>query len=48
MGDLCLALPIGYFKAMRIFLAIAAVLAWLFGAMLLLAPDRFYAPTGVR
>ena len=47
MGDLCLALPIGYFKAMRIFLAIAAVLAWLFGAMLLLAPDRFYAPTGV-
>ncbi len=32
---------------MRIFLSIAAVLAWLFGAMLLLAPGPFYAPTGL-
>lgn len=32
---------------MRIFLAIAAVLAWIFGAMLLVAPGPFYAPTGI-
>ena len=32
---------------MKIFLSIAAVLAWLFGAMLLLAPGPFYAPTGL-
>jgi len=33
---------------MRLFLAIAAVLAWLFGAGLLLAPAQFYAPTGIE
>lgn len=32
---------------MKIFLAIAAVLAWLFGAMLLFAPTQFYAPVGI-
>lgn len=32
---------------MKIFLAVAAVLAWLFGTMLILAPARFYAPTGI-
>ncbi len=32
---------------MKIFLSIAAVLAWLFGTMLLLAPGPFYAPTGM-
>ena len=32
---------------MKIFLSIAAVLAWLFGAMLLLAPGPFYAPIGL-
>ena len=32
---------------MKIFLAIAAVLAWVFGAMLLLSPARFYAPAGI-
>ena len=32
---------------MKIFLSIAAVLSWLFGAMLLLAPGPFYAPTGL-
>jgi len=31
----------------KIFLSIAAVFAWLFGAMLLLAPGPFYAPAGV-
>jgi len=31
----------------KIFLSIAAVFAWLFGAMLLLAPGPFYAPTGL-
>ena len=30
---------------MRLFLAIAAVLAWWFGAMLILIPGDFYAPT---
>ena len=30
---------------MRLFLAIAGVLAWLFGSTLLLAPGQFYAPT---
>jgi hypothetical protein len=32
---------------MKIFLAIAAVLAWLFGLMLFLAPTQFYAPVGI-
>src|SRR5215471_14506102 len=32
---------------MKLFLAIAGVLAWLFGAALLLAPGQFYAPTGI-
>jgi hypothetical protein len=32
---------------MKIFLAAAAILAWLFGAMLLFAPAQFYAPTGI-
>lgn len=32
---------------MKIFLSIAAVLSWLFGAALLLAPEPFYAPTGI-
>ncbi len=32
---------------MKIFLSIAAVLAWLFGGMLLLAPGPFYQPTGI-
>jgi len=31
----------------KVFLSIAAVLAWLFGAMILLAPGPFYAPTGL-
>jgi len=33
---------------MRIFLALAAVLAWIFGAALLFAPATFYAPTGIE
>jgi hypothetical protein len=33
---------------MKIFLAIAAILAWLFGAALLAAPAQFYAPTGMQ
>lgn len=33
---------------MKIFLAVAAVLAWLFGAALLAAPAQFYAPTGIQ
>jgi hypothetical protein len=33
---------------MRPFLAVAAVLAWLVGAMLLLAPGPFFAPTGIQ
>lgn len=32
---------------MKIFLSIAAVLAWLFGAALLIAPGPFYAPAGI-
>lgn len=32
---------------MKLFLSIAGVLAWLFGAMLLFAPARFYQPTGM-
>jgi len=32
---------------MKIFLAVAAVLAWLFGLMMLLAPTQFYAPVGI-
>src|SRR5690242_9413155 len=34
-------------QQMKLFLAIAAILAWLFGAALLLAPAQFYAPTGI-
>jgi hypothetical protein len=34
-------------REMKIFLSIAAVLAWLIGLMLLLAPTQFYAPTGI-
>ena len=34
-------------ETVKIFLSIAAVLSWLFGAMLLLAPGPFYAPTGL-
>jgi hypothetical protein len=32
---------------MKTFLAIAAVLAWIFGAALLLGPEKFYEPLGV-
>lgn len=32
---------------MKLFLSIAAVLAWLFGGALLLAPAKFYEPTGI-
>jgi len=32
---------------MKTFLSVAAVLAWLFGVALLLAPGPFYAPTGI-
>jgi hypothetical protein len=32
---------------MRVFLACAAILAWLFGLMLLTMPGPFYAPTGI-
>jgi hypothetical protein len=32
---------------MRKFLASAAVLAWIFGLVLLLAPTKFYEPTGI-
>lgn len=32
---------------MKIFLTVAALLAWIFGAMMLLAPAPFYAPTGI-
>jgi hypothetical protein len=31
----------------KIFLSISAILSWLFGAALLLAPGPFYAPTGL-
>jgi hypothetical protein len=34
-------------RDMRIFLGIAAVLAWLFGLMMLVAPAQFYAPVGI-
>ena len=33
---------------MKVFLAIAAILAWLFGAALLFAPAEFYKPTGIE
>jgi hypothetical protein len=33
--------------AVRVFLAVAALLAWLFGAALLLAPAQFYAPAKI-
>ncbi len=32
---------------MKLFLSLAAILAWLFGAGLLLAPAGFYAPLGI-
>jgi len=32
---------------MKIFISIAAILAWLFGAMLLIVPADMYAPTGI-
>ena len=32
---------------MKVFLAVAAIVAWLFGTALLLAPDQFYAPAGI-
>jgi hypothetical protein len=32
---------------MKLFLSIAAILAWIFGAMLLLIPANFYEPTGI-
>jgi hypothetical protein len=32
---------------MNLFLAIAAVLAWFFGGMMLFFPQPFYAPTGL-
>ncbi|HEY6951937.1 MAG TPA: hypothetical protein VI758_05990 [Bacteroidota bacterium] len=32
---------------MKVFLAVAAVLAWLFAGALLLVPEKFYAPTGI-
>jgi hypothetical protein len=33
---------------MKLFLTIAAILAWLFGGMLLLVPAQFYEPTGIK
>ena len=33
---------------MKLFISIAAVLAWLFGAMLLFAPAGLYAPAGIE
>ena len=32
---------------MKIFISIAAILAWLFGAMLLIVPAEMYTPTGI-
>ena len=32
---------------MKIFISIAAIMAWLFGAMLLILPAEMYAPTGI-
>jgi len=32
---------------MRVFISIAAILAWLFGAALLFVPADFYKPTGI-
>ena len=32
---------------MNILLAVAAVLAWLFGGMLIFMPQEFYAPIGI-
>ncbi len=32
---------------MKIFISIAAILAWIFGTMLLFVPAKFYAPTGI-
>ncbi len=33
---------------MKIFLAVAAILAWLFSLMLLFMPKEFYLPTGIE
>jgi hypothetical protein len=33
--------------ALKLFISISAVLAWLFGAALLIAPAAFYKPTGI-
>jgi hypothetical protein len=33
---------------MKLFISISAILAWLFGAMLLLLPAKFYEPTGIQ
>lgn len=33
---------------MKIFLSVVAILAWLFGAMLLISPAKFYEPTGLQ
>lgn len=33
---------------MKVFLSVAAVLAWIFSIMLLLMPKEFYAPTGIE
>jgi hypothetical protein len=33
---------------MKIFLGLAAVLAWIFAGALLVAPAKFYAPTGME
>jgi hypothetical protein len=32
---------------MKLFLSVAAILAWFFGVMLIAIPDRFYEPTGI-
>jgi hypothetical protein len=32
---------------MKLFLSIAAILAWLFGTALLVVPGKFYEPTGI-
>lgn len=33
---------------MRVFLAVAAVFAWIVGSMLIFFPGEFYAPTGIQ
>src|SRR5258708_33528889 len=32
---------------MKLFLSIAAILAWFFGTMLIAVPDKLYEPTGI-